>query len=578
MARRAGSLAIIVMCWVGCGSRDTPEPVRDASLPSDAGDIDAAVGSSSTPDAAEADRDTVDPPETGSGGRGGSAGRGGRKSAAAGGGRGGSHAAAAGGRGQGGSHELAAGSGAAGSTAAAASGGAGGTAGSSGGAAEACVTRITYGSAWIRPADHATDWDEVPGIITWDGRCDADPAGNAVAELSNGWKPRFAGALGCVISLDQSPSCPMPTACSTHISYGPAWIAPSDHPDRFDDVDGVVTTDAVCTQTDDDAASLTLSNGWQPQFTGRNACAVALRYSQCGALFTNPVVATDCPDPGVLRADEQYVMACTGPDYPLRTSDDLVHWTQRGSVFSDATRPTWATGDFWAPEIHRVGTRYVVYFSARHSAGDLSIGAASADDALGPYTDLGEPLLRGTEAGVIDAHELEAPDGSHYLVWKTDGNASGAASTIQIQPLRADGLALTGSPTELLRNTLAWEGDVVEGPWLIFEAGYYYLFYSGNSYASAAYALGVARSTSPTGPFTKASVPILASRGEWAGPGHGSVVRSPHGAWVHVFHAWPRGFIGQVPPGREVLVSRIAWDQGWPIMRSSLSSHSQPLP
>jgi arabinan endo-1,5-alpha-L-arabinosidase len=283
--------------------------------------------------------------------------------------------------------------------------------------------------------------------------------------------------------------------------------------------------------------------------------------------FVNPVVAEDCPDPGVLRDGEQYVMACTStsPEYPLRTSDDLVHWKLRGTIFTQATKPLWAARSFWAPEIHRVGDQYLAYFSARHIDGDLAIGVASSRSALGPYRDSGAPLLREAQ-GAIDAHQFAAPDGTLYLLWKPDGNATGQATSIKVQPLTPDGLALAGSATTLLTNTESWEGSVVEGPWLIFESGYYYLFYSGNSYHSPDYAVGVARATAVTGPYTKAPAPILSSTTRWNGPGHGSVVRAPNGEWVFVFHAWLAGQVGAAVPGRQVLVTRIGWADGWPKM------------
>lgn len=455
-----------------------------------------------------------------------------------------------------------------------AAGGAGSTSNSP---PDGCMTRLTYGSAWIAPADHPSRYDDVPGIVTWDGACSLDSAGNSVASLSNGWRPVFEGAAGCVIALDVMGDCAPAASCATRASYGPSWSAPRDHPNRFDDVDGVLTMDGVC-RSSGDASYMVLSNGWQPHYTGSGGCALALRYTQCGGLFSNPVVATDCPDPGVLQEADRYVMVCTpGPAFPIRTSGDLVHWDARGTIFSDATRPRWAAGDFWAPEIHKLGERYVVYYSARHLDGDLAIGAASSDNALGPYEDLGEALLRSANPGVIDAHQFQAPDGARYLLWKVDGNANNTPSAIQIQRLREDGLALTGAASELLRNTLPWEGSVIEGPWMIYEAGYYYLFYSGNNYASSAYALGVARSTSASGGFTKAQTPILTSSGDWAGPGHGSVVRSPRGEWIQIFHAWPAAHIGQNPPGRQVFVARIGWDSEWPTMHAALSSHSQPV-
>jgi beta-xylosidase len=273
-------------------------------------------------------------------------------------------------------------------------------------------------------------------------------------------------------------------------------------------------------------------------------------------------------------------MLCTsgGPGYPIRTSRDLVHWTMRGTAFTAATKPAWATGDFWAPELHSVGNGYVLYFSARHTDNSLAVGAATAPTPFGPFTAQALPLVKETYPGVIDVHEFQSPDGKRWLLWKRDGNAVGQQTPIRIQELSAaDGLTRLGSPVDLIVNDQPWEGRVVEGPWMIFEAGYYYLFYSANGYASVAYAIGVARSMSPLGPFTKAAAPLLVSKGNWAGPGHGSVVRGPTGGWVHVFHAWVAGKIGQAP-GREVLLEPITFENGWPVMHAAPSSRSQPLP
>jgi hypothetical protein len=46
-----------------------------------------------------------------------------------------------------------------------------------------CVTRITYGSAWIRSANHVDTWDEASGLVTWDGSCQID-VGLAVVAIT----------------------------------------------------------------------------------------------------------------------------------------------------------------------------------------------------------------------------------------------------------------------------------------------------------------------------------------------------------------------------------------------------------
>jgi len=91
-----------------------------------------------------------------------------------------------------------------------------------------CATRISYGSAWIRPGNHTGDsFDRVSGIVTWDGSCKADMSGNSFAELSNGWKPYFSGRNSCVIAIDLEGNCGTQPQCSTRVSYGAAWIHPA---------------------------------------------------------------------------------------------------------------------------------------------------------------------------------------------------------------------------------------------------------------------------------------------------------------------------------------------------------------
>src|SRR5690606_14304057 len=99
-----------------------------------------------------------------------------------------------------------------------------------------------------------------------------------------------------------------------------------------------------------------------------------------------PLIAEDCPDPHVLSDDGVFYMVSTThdlPAFPIRWSADLVRWGQSGAyVFTHANRPAWAQrAYFWAPELHRVGGRYVAYYTARsRSSGRLCIGAAIADD------------------------------------------------------------------------------------------------------------------------------------------------------------------------------------------------------
>lgn len=442
-----------------------------------------------------------------------------------------------------------------------------------------CTTRITYGRAWIHGANHPADDDVADGDVDWDGTC-IDDGASSYALLSNGWKPYFAGHAACELALDHAPACASRARCATRVSYGAAWLHPPQHAAQHDDVDGRVFWDGACNAAGADSVAQ-LSNGWAPHFAGAASCALSMRWTDCGGLYANPVMPRGCADPGVVRDGDRYVMSCTSGNaadaFPIYVSHDLASWTAHGHILPAAARPGWARGDFWAPEIHRVGAGWVAYWSARGADGKLAIGAATAADPLGPYTALAQPLVHDAGVGLIDASEYTAPDGTPYLLWKEDGNAQGQATPIHARALAADGLSLVGARATLVTNDQPWEGNLVEAPWMIAHAGSYYLFYSGNAYYDGRYAIGVARASSPLGPFTKLAQPIVTTGGDWVGPGHCSVVDGSADTYV-VYHAWRAGHVNGPGDERLVLVDQVQWQGGWPVVAGAPSSRSRPRP
>lgn len=335
----------------------------------------------------------------------------------------------------------------------------------------------------------------------------------------------------------------------------------------------------------------------------RAAVAVAVAALASGAPprnYTNPVLAEDVPDPGVIRVGGTWYAATTGgaPSggyFPVHTSPDLgAPWAAAGSLFTRATWPAWADGGTaWAPEVHAVGTGHVAYFATRLAAtGALCVGAAaSATGPLGPFTDRGSPLVLappGSCFGVIDpTFYHDDATGANWVVYKHDGNSCGRPTDVLAAPLSADGLTVTGAATLLLTNDPAsWEGGVTEAPWVMRNGSALFLFYSGAAYDQPSYALGVARSTGGMrGPWVKyAGNPVLRSApGAGAkgsplhfGPGHCSVVVGAGGGWAFVYAA-------ERPGGgaRHLMLDAIEWTaDGWPVAAHGgvPSNVSEPLP
>lgn len=117
-------------------------------------------------------------------------------------------------------------------------------------------------------------------------------------------------------------------------------------------------------------------------------------------------------DPAVMKTDDGWWLVATSNDapdaFPILHSADLERWEPRGFVFEEGATPAWTAagekvGDFWAPEIAKVGDEYWLSYTARAADRTLSIGLARADHPGGPWIDNGAPLLTGT---VIDSSTL----------------------------------------------------------------------------------------------------------------------------------------------------------------------------
>jgi hypothetical protein len=112
---------------------------------------------------------------------------------------------------------------------------------------------------------------------------------------------------------------------------------------------------------------------------------------------------------------------------------------------------------------------------------------------------------------------------------------------IRAQRIADDGRSLLGEDRIVLANDLDWEGHLIEGPFLTYQQGRYWLFYAGNDFSTPAYGIGVAVADHPLGPYTKQGEPLLRSTREWVAPGHASVAPGLDGKPQLFFHAFHPG-------------------------------------
>jgi beta-xylosidase len=176
------------------------------------------------------------------------------------------------------------------------------------------------------------------------------------------------------------------------------------------------------------------------------------------------------------------------------------------------------------------------------------VGTATSDTILGPYTAQAAPLACPLSAGgAIDPAGFTDTDGTHYVVYKIDGNSVGHGGScgntvdpivptpLMLQQLAADGITAVGDPIELLDRGDA-DGPLIEAPYLLLFNGVYFLFFSSNCYSTTLYDVSYATASSVKGPFTKSSAPLMVTNNPFSVTAPGGVQTTIDGQNM-VFHA-----------------------------------------
>ena len=305
--------------------------------------------------------------------------------------------------------------------------------------------------------------------------------------------------------------------------------------------------------------------------------------------YANPVLDRDFPDPTVIQAadDAYYAYATQGTDdgelihIQVARSENLVDWTILGDALPQA--PVWATQiqNLWAPDvIYDAGRdRYVMYYSAHSDSTNAKcLAVATADDPAGPFVDAGEPLLCGPGFVNIDPMAFDDPvSGRRLLYWGS------GFEPIKVRELAPDGMSFAEGSEATPVVYPGFERDysvLIEGAWVVYRDGWYYLFYSGDNCCgeNANYAVMVARARDPLGPFERlgqangtGNSAILELKGPWYATGHNSVVTDAAGQdWIF-YHAINRAtpsldiaIANDRGDRRVMLMDRLVYQDGWP--------------
>ena len=298
--------------------------------------------------------------------------------------------------------------------------------------------------------------------------------------------------------------------------------------------------------------------------------------------YSNPVIDYSLPDPSIIKGEDGYFYLYATEDIrnlPIHRSKDLVNWEFLGTAFTDENRPDFEpNGGIWAPDINKIGDKYVLYYSMSVWGDEWTcgIGCAVSDRPEGPFKDCGM-MFRSNGIKVqnsIDPFYIE-DNGHKYLFW-------GSFRGIYAIELSEDGLSLKSgsSPVQIA-------GTAYEGTYIHKRGGYYYMFASIGSCCEglkSTYTTVVGRSTSLFGPYLdKKGQSMMDNHHEilihkndsFVGTGHNSEIVSDNAGTDWLFY---HAVSVANPDGRVLMLDKIDWIDGWPSVEGNSPSVKSEKP
>jgi GH43 family beta-xylosidase len=285
-----------------------------------------------------------------------------------------------------------------------------------------------------------------------------------------------------------------------------------------------------------------------------SASALAARSPVSGGAIVNPLVRQRADAQVFRHSDGWYYMTGSVPEYDrlvlrraktlagLATAEERVLWRHLSSG------PL--SGFIWAPELHRIDGRWIMYFAAGPSGGGEDVFRirthAIACDGDDPMT--GQWSVLGQFKMAWDSFNLDSTSfvhrGTRYFAWAQREEGIDTNSNLYLAPM-ASALTLAAKPARLSVPTLDWETrgfKVNEAPAVLARHGRLFMTYSASA-TDARYCMGMlsvrddADIMDPAA-WTKSPVPVFQSSPKnrvW-GPGHNSFTVDEKGRDMLVYH------------------------------------------
>lgn len=275
------------------------------------------------------------------------------------------------------------------------------------------------------------------------------------------------------------------------------------------------------------------------------------------ALYSNPVLDADWPDPDAIRVGDDFWLVASSfnraPGLPVLHSRDLVTWEHVANALPHVppvdhyALPRRGSG-VWAPSLRHHDGRFVIVYPDP----DHGIYVLTATDPRGPWS---EPWCLLPGRGLIDPCPLWDDDGQAYLVHGWAGSRAGIKNRLTVVEVDPGLRQVVGGPRTVVDGEELPGFRTLEGPKLYKRDGWYWIFAPAGGVATGWQT--VFRSRSVWGPYEHRVV-LEQDTTPVNGPHQGAWVDAPDGSdWF--LHFQDRGVFGRV-----VHLQPMRWVDGWP--------------
>lgn len=292
--------------------------------------------------------------------------------------------------------------------------------------------------------------------------------------------------------------------------------------------------------------------------------------AEVSAAFWNLTGAVGAHDPCIIKEGSTWWVFTTGTGIPVKHSSNGLNWSQGAQRFASplswwtSYAPGMSYNNVWAPFCVYYNGRYWLYYSVSVFGQRTSaIGLTSCTSiASGNWRDDGVVISSSTSSA-YNAIDPDVCFDASGAPWLSFGSWSNGINLVKLNPS-------TMKPTGSVYN-IAYRGGGIEGPNILYDGGYYYLFASYGvccQGVNSTYKIGYGRATSITGPYYDQNGVAMTSGGyslldggnaRWVGPGGQSLYKNGS-SYVIIRHAYDATANG----APKMLINDLYFSGGWP--------------